>query len=70
MKNILEKLIGKDIDLVCEGVALSGKVKKIDANILQLVKDELIYYVNIEKISVVGEAKDKKGNTPGFMNKK
>jgi len=65
----LERLVGKEIEVICEGASISGKVTRIDGNVLHLEKDEVTCYVNIEKIVVVWDSREKKGQPPGFLPK-
>ena len=69
MRNFLERLVGKEIEVICEGASISGKVTRIDGNVLHLEKDEVTCYVNIEKIVVVWDSREKKGQPPGFLPK-
>ena len=69
MRNLLESRIGKEIEIQCEGAAVRGKVTKIEGNILHLEKDDVISFVNIEKIVVVTDSREKKAQTPGFLPK-
>lgn len=70
MKNLLESKIGKEIEISCGGVALSGKVVRVNGNILELEKDEHLFYVNIEKIVVICDAREKKSRMTGFIPSK
>ena len=69
MRNFLEKLKDKEIEVICEGASISGKVTKIEGNVLHLEKDEVTCFVNIEKIVVVWDSREKKANPPGFLPK-
>lgn len=70
MKEILESRIGKDLDVSFGAGAVTGKVVKIDGDILYLEKDDQNYYVRIDKIVAVWDSKEKsekKSKSPGFM---
>lgn len=70
MKEILASRIGKEIDVSFGAGAVSGKVIKIEGNILYLEKDDQNYYVDIEKIVAVWDAKEKnekKVKSTGFF---
>ncbi|MGE0886175.1 MAG: MM0924 family protein [Blastocatellales bacterium] len=68
MRNFLEGRLGKEIDVQCEGATVSGKVVKIEGNVLHLEKDEMTCFVNIEKIIVVWDSREKKAQSPGFLS--
>ena len=70
MKDLLSKMIDKEVDVVCTGTSsLRGKVVKVDGNVLQLKDDEdNLCYVAIDKITAVWEKRDKDRH-PGFVNK-
>jgi hypothetical protein len=70
MKELLSKLIDKEVDVVCTGTSsLRGMVVKIDGEVLHL-KDENdnVCYVAIDKITAVWEKRDKDRH-PGFIFK-
>ncbi len=69
MRNFLENLLGKEVDVQCSGVTLSGKVTRVAGNVLHLEKDDVIAYVNIEKIVVVWDSREKKAQAAGFLPK-
>lgn len=69
MRNFLEGRLGKEIEVQCEGTMVKGKVAKIEGNVLVLTKDEETCYVNIEKIIVVWDSREKKAQMPGFSPK-
>ncbi|MGA1367219.1 MAG: MM0924 family protein [Blastocatellia bacterium] len=66
MKNFLESQMGKEIDVTCEGATISGRVTRIEGNILSLEKEGVTCHINIDKIVVVWEPRDRKAQTPGF----
>jgi len=70
MQDLLTKLIGKEIDVVCAGAAsLRGKVVNVEDAVLQIEdEDGQIGYVSIDKIVAVWEKRDKDRH-PGFVFK-
>ncbi len=70
MQDLLTKLIGKEIDVVCAGAAsLRGKVVNVEDAVLQIEdEDGQIGYVAIDKIVAVWEKRDKDRH-PGFVFK-
>ena len=70
MQDLLTKLIGKEIDVVCSGAAsLCGKVVNVEDAVLQIEdEDGQIGYVSIDKIVAVWEKRDKDRH-PGFVFK-
>lgn len=69
MRNFLERNLGKEIEVQCEGMTVTGKVMKIEGNVLHLEKEEVTAYINIEKIIVVWDLREKRGQQPGFHTK-
>lgn len=69
MRNFLERNLNKEIEVQCEGMTVTGKVTKIEGNVLHLEKDEVTCYVNIEKIIVVWDLREKRAHPPGFHTK-
>ncbi|HWQ34216.1 MAG TPA: MM0924 family protein [Blastocatellia bacterium] len=70
MRNLLESFLGKEIDVNCGAALLSGKVTRVEGQILHLEKDGMTVYVNIEKIVALMETREKKSSTPpGFVLK-
>lgn len=69
MRNFLESRIGKEIEVQCQGVTLSGKVARVEGDVLHLEKDDETAYVNINKIVVVWDSREKKSQAPGFLAK-
>jgi hypothetical protein len=69
VKSLLESRIGKEVEISCGGVALSGKVVRLSGDVLELEKDETIFYVNLEKIVVMCDAR-KKNRATGFIPSK
>lgn len=69
MRNFLERNLGKELEVQCEGMTMSGKVMKIEGDVLHLEKDEVTCYINIEKIIVVWDLREKRAQPPGFHPK-
>ena len=69
MRNLLESRIGKEVDLQCEGTATSGKIVRVEGNILVLEKEDRQGYVNIEKIVALWDKPEKKIKSAGFLPK-
>ncbi len=70
MRNLLESLLGVEIDVNCGAALFSGTVKKVEGEILQLEKDGATVYINLEKIIALMESREKKTSTPpGFVLK-
>lgn len=70
MQDLLTKMIGKEVDVVCSGAAsLRGKVVNVEDSVLQ-IEDEngQIGYVAIDKIVAVWKKRDKDRH-PGFVFK-
>ena len=70
MEQLLSKLIGREIDVVCSGASsLRGECVKVENGVLHLKDDEgETFYVVIDKIVAVWEKKDKDRH-PGFVSK-
>ena len=71
MKEILANRIGKEIELSFGAGAVGGKIVKIENDILCLEKDDQAFFVRIEKIVAVWDAKEKnerKAKSPGFVS--
>jgi hypothetical protein len=71
VRNLLESWIGKEIDAMFEGATLTGKIVRVEGNllVLELEKDEQRCYVNIEKIVAVSDRQEKKLKSAGFVKK-
>ena len=70
MEQLLSKLVGREVDVVCAGASsLRGECIKVADGALHL-KDENgeTCYIAIDKIVVVWEKKEK-GRLPGFVSK-
>jgi hypothetical protein len=70
MKELLSKLIDKEVDVLCTGTSsLRGKIVKIDGEVLHLKdQEDNVCYVAIDKITAVWEKRDKDRH-PGFILK-
>jgi len=70
MRDLLSKLIGKEVDVLCTGTSsLRGTITRIDGDVVHLKDDEdNICYVAIDKITAVWEKRDKDRH-PGFVFK-
>jgi small nuclear ribonucleoprotein (snRNP)-like protein len=70
MRDLLSKLIDKEVDVVCTGTSsLRGTVTKVDGDVLHLKDDnDDVCYVAIDKIIAVWEKRDKDRH-PGFVFK-
>ena len=70
MQELLSKMIGREIDVVCAGASsLRGKVMRVADGVLELKDDDGdACYVAIEKIVAVWERRDKDRH-PGFVFK-
>jgi len=70
MQELLSKMVGREIDVVCSRASsLRGEVMKVDGGVLQLKDDEdQICYVAVDKIIAVWEKRDKE-RQPGFVFK-
>ena len=70
MEQLLSKLIGREIDVVCSGASsLRGECVRAENGVLELKDDEgETCYVAIDKIVAVSEKKEKDRH-PGFVFK-
>jgi hypothetical protein len=70
MRDLLSKLIDKEVDVVCTGTSsLRGTVTKVDGDVLHLKDDnDDVCYVAIDKIIAVWQKRDKDRH-PGFVFK-
>lgn len=70
MEQLLAKLAGREIDVVCSGASsLRGECLKVEGGVLQLKDHEgEICYVALDKIVAVWEKKEK-DRQPGFIFK-
>ncbi len=68
MEELLKKLKGKKIDVLCgTNAVFRGEVMDVDNGILRLHdEDDRDVYVSIDKISIVGECSDS-ATRPGFI---
>jgi hypothetical protein len=67
VKNFLEGRLGKELDLHCGALSVSGKLIKVEGDVAQIEKDEIVCFVHIEKIIAVWDVQDKKSKAPGFL---
>ena len=69
MREFLTKMVGKKLDVYCGGTSsLSGKVVKVEESVVHLVDDDdRMYYVAIDRIAVVSEAREREKNA-GFVS--
>ncbi len=67
MRNFLESRLGKEVEVCCQGITVSGRVTKVEGNVLYLEKDDITAHVNIEKIVIVWDSQEKKAHSPGFL---
>jgi hypothetical protein len=70
MQELLTKMIGREIDVVCAGAtSLRGKVVNVEDGVLHLQgEDDETVYVAIDKIVTVWEKRDRDRH-PGFVFK-
>jgi hypothetical protein len=68
MEELLEQLLGKNIDVTCgTNASFRGDVIDVKNGVLYLRdEDEKVAYVAVDKIAVVYERKDKE-HRPGFL---
>jgi len=68
VKNFLESRLGRELDINCGSLSVSGKVVRIEGNVVHIEKEDVVCYINIEKIVAVWDLQDKKSQTPGFLS--
>ena len=70
MRELLSKMIDRDVDVVCTGTSsLRGKIVKVEEGVVQLKDDDdNVCYVAIDKIIAVWERRDRDRH-PGFVFK-
>ena len=68
MQELLSKMIGQKIDVLCSGSSsLRGAVLKVEAGVLHLKdSDDKVCFVAIDKITVVWDARDEE-HRAGFV---
>lgn len=66
MRNLLESLIGREVDVSCGNSSITGKVIRVQGEVLQIEKDDITCYINIDKIVAVWDSQEKKNKAPGF----
>lgn len=69
MNELLSQMIGRRIDIFCNGASsLRGQVIKINGGVLHLKDhDEQMCYVAIDKIATVWEVRDDNERRAGFI---
>ena len=67
MRNFLEGRIGKEMDIQVDGAIISGRIVRIEGNVLTVEKDDTICYINIDRIIAIWDSREKKGSLPGFV---
>ena len=69
MREFLTKMVGKKLDIYCGGTSsLSGKVVKVEEGVVHMVdEDDRVFYVAIDRITVVSEALEREKNA-GFVS--
>ena len=69
MREFLTKMVGKKLDVYCGGTSsLSGKVVKVEEGVVHMVdEDDRMFYVAIDRITVVSEAREREKNA-GFVS--
>ena len=68
MRNFFESRLGKEVEVCCQGITVSGKVTKVEGNVLHLEKDGVTAHVSIEKVIIVWDSQEKKAHSPGFIS--
>ncbi|HKC62484.1 MAG TPA: MM0924 family protein [Pyrinomonadaceae bacterium] len=70
MKEFLSKMVGRKVDVFCGGAAsLRGEIVKVDGGVLYLKDEEgQMFYVAVEKIAVVWEAREDEKRAGFFVN--
>ena len=66
VKNFLETQMGKEVDVTCEGATISGRITRIEGDVLCIEKEGVTCYINIQKIVAVWEPRERKVQAPGF----
>jgi uncharacterized protein DUF6897 len=69
VRNFLEGRIGKEMDIHVGGAIISGRIVRIEGNVLIVEKDDTICYINIDRIIALWDSKEKKGSLPGFVQR-
>ncbi len=60
-------MMGKEVEVVCQAASITGKVIRVDPDVLYLEKGGVTCYVNIDKIVVIWDTKERKIQPPGFL---
>jgi hypothetical protein len=70
MKEFLQKMVGKKLNISCGGPSFKGKLVKVEEGVVHMVNDDdQMFYVAIDRIVVVSEereAEPKAGFITGF----
>jgi hypothetical protein len=68
MQDLLAKLIGRKVDIVCVGAAaVRGELIKVENGVAELKEDNQTCYIAIDKIGLVWEARDHESRA-GFVS--
>lgn len=71
MRELLTKMIGKQLDVYCGGASsLRGKAVKVEGGVLHLKDDHIkqTCYVAVDHIIVFWEVRDDQQARPGFVS--
>jgi hypothetical protein len=55
------------MDIKVEGAIISGRITKLEGNVLFVEKDDITCYINVDRIIAIWYSKEKKGSLPGFV---
>jgi hypothetical protein len=66
VRNFLEGRIGTEMDIQVDGAIISGRIIRLEGNVLVVEKDDTVCYINIDRIIALWDSKEKKGSLPGF----
>lgn len=67
VRNFLEGRIGKEMDIQVHGAIITGRIVRLEGNVLIVEKDDTVCYINIDHIIAIWDSKEKKGSLPGFV---
>lgn len=67
VRNFLEGRIGNEMDIQVDGAIITGRIVRIEGNVLFVEKDDTVCYINIDRIIAIWDSKEKKGSMPGFV---
>lgn len=54
------------MDIKVEGAIITGRITKVEGNVLFVEKDDTTCYINVDRIIAIWDSKEKKGSLPGF----